>query len=298
MPSPIETYLPVPEGFQAFEKIVCTCANLRWDTKDFRLHARTGQGQYGVDVYGHDKENRFIAYQCKNMPDGISMATIRDEIAKAEEFKPAIEHFCIATSAKKDGAVEREVLQLSKQRKEQSKFTVDVLFWPDLQDLLCQSQDALHAHYGGFGLDALGGPDARLVKDRARFDQLQAALPHTLVLQFAEHDFRHPFPYKPVTRLHEFLHGWRTIATAFYDETLREAFSGLYNACDTLSEELGDRTSLCGKAADRIWVVHEQFRDRPNADDLADAAELDKLAAQFARVYDDYLTLCRTTLYP
>lgn len=100
-----------------------------------------------------------------------------------------------------------------------------------------------------------------------------------------------------MTVLHAFLHGWRTIATAFYDETLREAFSGLYNACDTLSEELGDRTSLYGKAADRIWVVHEQFRDRPNADDLADAAELDKLAAQFARVYEDYLTLCRTTLY-
>lgn len=297
MPSPIETFLPVPEGFQAFEKLVCTCANLRWDTKDFRLHASVGQGQLGVDVYGRDKDDRFIAYQCKNMPDGITMEIIRDEIQKAEAFEPAIEHYCIATSAKKDGPVERQVLLLSDERKKQRKFTVEVLFWADLQDLLCNSPDSLHKHYGGFGLDALGGPDARLVKDRARFDELQAALPLTTVLRFAEHDFRHPFPYKPVTVLHTFLHGWRTIATAFYDETLRKAFHGLYDACNTLSDELGDRTSPYGEAADRIWVVHEQFRDRPNADDLADAAELNKLVAQFARVYEDCLTLCRTTLY-
>ncbi|WP_321968076.1 hypothetical protein [Burkholderia cepacia] len=64
-----------------------------------------------------------------------------------------------------------------------------------------------------------------------------------------------------------------------------------------MSEDLGDRTSLYGKAADRIWVVHAQFRDRPNADDLGDATELDKLAAQFARVYENYLILCRTALY-
>lgn len=96
---------------------------------------------------------------------------------------------------------------------------------------------------------------------------------------------------------HTFLKGWRTIATAFYDVTLREAFHALYDATNTLSEELGDRTSFYGKAADRIWVVPEEYRRRPNAHDLEAARVLNELAEDFARVYEDYLALCRTTLY-
>ncbi len=131
-----------------------------------------------MDVYGRDKRDRFIAYQCKNTPEKLTMPTIRKEIRKAEAFDPPIRHFFIATSAKKDGPIERQVLLLSEQRKKQHKFRVEVLFWGDLQDLLCDSPAALRKHYGGFGMDALGGPDARLVKDRERFDDLQKALPY------------------------------------------------------------------------------------------------------------------------
>lgn len=298
MPSPAESFLPPPEGFQAFEKLVCTCAKLRWDSKDFRLLGRGGQAQLGVDVYGHDKKDRFIVYQCKNTPEKLTMATIQKEIRKAEAFDPPIQHFCIATSAKKDTPIERQVLVLCEQRKKQRKFTVEVLFWGDLQDLLCDSPAALRKHYGGFGLDAMQGPDARLVKDRERFDELQKALPYAPTVRlFAEHDFRQPFPYDQVTVLHEFIDGWRSIATAFYDETLRREFHGLYNAVVRLNRVLSNTTTPTTRNPNLIWVVSDLVRSRPDEDDMKDVRRLTRLTADFVAVYESYLELCQTTLY-
>lgn len=297
MTQPVDLYYRPPKEPGQFESIVRTCAKLRWGTKDFAFNGRRGQRQHGVDVYGDDDKGRLIGVQAKNTPEGITMDTILAEIQKAEAFRPPLDHYWIGTSARTDVAIQEGVRLLSRRRKARGQFTVQVVFWDGLHDLLCDDEDALRKHFGEAAVQALADRKARVRKDRERFDELLVALPHTLVLQFAEHDFRHPFPYKPVTRLHEFLHGWRTIATAFYDETLREAFGRLYHACYTLSDELGERTVPYGEATDGIWVAHEQFRDRPNADDLADAAELDKLAAQFARVYEDYVTLCRTALY-
>ncbi|KAA1004850.1 hypothetical protein FVF58_30505 [Paraburkholderia panacisoli] len=297
MTQPVDLYLRPPKGPGQFESIVRTCAKLRWGTKDFVFNGRQGQRQKGVDVYGDDEKGRLIGVQAKNTPKRITMAMIRTEIRKAETFRPPLNHYWIGTSADTDETIQEEVRLLSGWRKARGLFTVQVVFWEGLHDLLCDDEDAVRKHFGIHGVQGLAGPDARLVKDRNRFDELQAALPHTTVLEFAEHDFRHPFPYKPVTTLHKFLHGWRTIATAFYDESLREAFSGLYSACNKLSEELGDRASFYGKAADRIWVVPEQNRRQPDVNDRADAKALNRLAAAFARAYEDYFTLCRTTLY-
>lgn len=298
MTQPVDLYLRPPKGPGQFESIVRTCAKLRWGTKDFVFNGRQGQRQKGVDIYGDDGKGRLIGVQAKNTPKGITMATIRAEIRKAETFRPDLDHYWIGTSADTDEAIQEKVRLLSRQRKTRGLFTVQVVFWDALHDLLCDDEAAVRKHYGIHGVQGLAGPNARLGKDRERFDELQVALPHTTVLQFAEHDFLHPFPYKPVTTLHRFLRGWRTIATAFYDETLREAFSGLYDACHALSEELGDRASFYGKAADRIWVVPEEHRNQPNANDRADVKALSRLAAAFAQAYEDYLTLCRTTLYP
>lgn len=122
------------------------------------------------------------------------MATIRSEIRKAEAFKPKIQYYCIATSAKKDGFLEREVLQLSDRRKRDRKFTVEILFWGDIQAVLCESPEALHKHYGGFGLGAPGGAEARLEKDRERFGKLEEALPYDPTVRLLEeHDFRYRY---------------------------------------------------------------------------------------------------------
>lgn len=299
MTQPVDLYLRPPKDPGAFESIVRTCAKLRWSTKDFVFNGRRGQRQNGVDIYGYDKKGRLIGVQAKNISKkGITIDIIHAEIRKAETFRPPLAHYWIGTSADTDSGIQEQVRLLSRRRKAKGLFTVQVVFWEGLHDLLCDDKDAVRKHFGNHGAQGLAGPDARIEQDQIRFSKLLMALPHTTVSHFAEHDFLHPFPYKPVTILHKFLRGWRTIATAFYDETLREAFSGLYNACNTLFEELGDRTSFYGMAADQIWVVPEHQRRQPNANDRADAQALNQLAAAFAQTYQDYVVLCRTTLYP
>ncbi|WP_454765139.1 hypothetical protein [Cupriavidus campinensis] len=226
------------------------------------------------------------------------MATIRKEIEKVEAFEPPIKHFCIATSAKKDGPIERQVLLLCKQRKKQGKFTVEVLFWGEIQDMLCDNPGALRKHYGGFSLGAVRVPDAQLEKDRKRLEELEKALPYNPTVRlFAEHDFRHPFPYEQVTVLHAFIEGWRSIVTAFHNEKLREEFHSLFRSVVRLNHALVSGTTFSTRSPNFIWVVNNLVRSRPNGDDLKDVRRLNRRAAEFAMAYESYMALCRTTLY-
>ena len=86
---------------------------------------------------GHDDDDRHIGVQCKNTVDGISLATVKAEIASAEAFEPKLDRLYIATTAKRDAVLQKDVREISKQRAAQAGlFKVDVLFWDDIcQDL-------------------------------------------------------------------------------------------------------------------------------------------------------------------
>jgi hypothetical protein len=44
-------------------------------------------------------------------------------------------------------------------------------------------------------------------------------------------------------------------------------------------------------------VVPVEHRRHPNENDLRDARVINRLARDFTQAYEDYLTLCRTTLF-
>lgn len=298
MTRPVDLYLYPPKGAVQFESLVRTCAKLRWSSKDFVFNGRPGQRQKGVDVYGEDQKGRLIGVQSKNTPKGIAMTTIRAEIRKAESFRPVLDHYCICTSADTDSPTQEQVRQLSRRRKLQGLFTVQVLFWPDLHDLLCDDDAAVSKHFGIYGLQGLAGPDGRLVKDRERFEELMEALPYDpTVRPFEEHDFHHPFRYDDVKPLSAFLDGWRSRATAFYDETLREEFGTLYKAVSRLYDGLTDRTTFVGRDAKMIGVAPEHLRRHRTEQDVEDAKLLNLRRKGFVAAYDGFIDLCRTTLY-
>lgn len=128
MPTIASSVVPPPKSWDEFEDITLAAAKLRWNNSDFQRNGRQGQKQDGVDVFGHDDDDRHIGVQCKNTVDGISLGTITKEIALAEGFKPSLDGLYIATTAKRDGPLQTEVRKLSVQRKADKLFRVDQLF--------------------------------------------------------------------------------------------------------------------------------------------------------------------------
>ncbi len=102
MPTIASSNVPTPKSWDEFEDITLAAAKLRWNSSDFFRNGRPGQKQDGVDIWGHDDDNRHIAVQCTNTVDGVSPATVKAEMANAEAFAPKLDRLYIATTAKRD----------------------------------------------------------------------------------------------------------------------------------------------------------------------------------------------------
>jgi hypothetical protein len=143
---------------------------------------RPGQKQDGVDIWGHDDDNRHIGVQCKNAVDGFSLTIVNAEIANAEAFEPKLNRLYIATTAKRDAVLQKAVRQTSKQRAQVGLFKVDVLFWDDICQDLAKDDDIFFRHYPQFRQ----GTDAVLEHDKKLFDELTALLSSDGVIRFID----------------------------------------------------------------------------------------------------------------
>lgn len=292
----IDSKFDIPDGPLAFEKMVCSCAQIHWESESFRLNGRQGQAQNGPDIFGTAKDGRFIGIQCKNTPEKLSMDVIETEVRKAASFGKDFDLYCIATSAKSNTRIQQQVLRLSDAREATGNFGVDILFWEHLTSILCRDKTRLYMHYPEQA--PAPAPSARLSRDQALFTRFETALPfNPTVRMFADHDFHGPFPWVHVTTLNTFLDEWRSNVTSFQDKVLRAGFRDLYTAAHTLATELHDRTSFLGERCNQIWVVNEQFRKRPNQHDLEDARELNRLAAAFISTYEAFNDQCQRILF-
>ncbi|KFX61992.1 hypothetical protein [Paraburkholderia fungorum] len=143
----IDSKLYVPDGPLAFEKMVCSCAQIHWESESFRLNGRQGQAQNGPDIFGTAKDGRFIGIQCKNTPDKLPLDVIETEVKKAASFGRNFDLYCVATSAKPNTRIQQQVLRLSDEREANGYCPVDILFWQHLTSILCRDKARLYMHY-------------------------------------------------------------------------------------------------------------------------------------------------------
>ncbi len=138
---------PKPREWETFEDIVCDIFSRNYQSDNFQRYARRGQPQHGVDVVGRT-QNGLLGIQCKHRTTGkISSKKVDDEIARAEGFSPALSKLIIATSAATDGELQSHVLAISEQRTAQKLFSVEIVFWEKLVDLLTAYPDLLYKHF-------------------------------------------------------------------------------------------------------------------------------------------------------
>jgi len=167
-----------PKNWDLFEDLCLALFRALWRDPMAQRHGRNGQAQHGVDIFGSQDSQGVIALgvQCKGKDRAYGRkATVKElstEIVKAERFTPSLNHFVFATTADKDGPLQRAAWEISRKRVAAGKFSVTVLGWSDIQNLLADAPAALQAFYPEHVFD-LPGLIAAL-RDLPRSDDVRA----------------------------------------------------------------------------------------------------------------------------
>lgn len=122
---------PIPKSWDEFETIMCDLLRRKWNDPNALRNGRQGQSQTGVDIYGQrDGEGAYIGVQCKlhGRNGRATLAEITEEIHKAEEFKPPLKEFHIATTAPRDASLQEAIRLLSERRRQSGQFSVYIQF--------------------------------------------------------------------------------------------------------------------------------------------------------------------------
>ena len=153
MPTIPQSELPVPRSWDEFEDIVADLYARAWDDPHTRRYGRAGQAQQGVDICGRPArlQGRYAGVQCKRYEPGtLTLEIVEAEVAKAEEFKPSLAEYTIATTDRRDARLQEAVRLITQEREAAGKFSVHIAFWEDLCNLLAHpdNRDLLLKHYG------------------------------------------------------------------------------------------------------------------------------------------------------
>jgi hypothetical protein len=147
MPTIQSMELPIPKNWQDFETIVRDAQAQRWKTTALQKNGRPGQKQHGVDIVGPDEIGRRVGVQCKRYKTPLTLETVTDEVANAEDFKPKLSALFIASTADHDSKLQERVRVLSDKRSAKGRFAVALLFWDEIVSSLLLNPAVFRAHY-------------------------------------------------------------------------------------------------------------------------------------------------------
>lgn len=145
-------HLPAPADWQAFERLSRDLFSAHWNDPRAQANGRGGQPQAGVDVFGiNSRTGKLEGVQCKGKDarygHSVEVAELREEVAKALTFKPALSHYYLITSGVADVKVQQEARLISERHKLAGLFGVEVYSWDQLLALLQDQRKVARKHY-------------------------------------------------------------------------------------------------------------------------------------------------------
>lgn len=151
MPIQNQQLMP-PSNWQDFEALCHDLYQEIWGDPNAVRHGRTGQPQAGVDIYGRDKDGRFIGVQCK-LKDGtvgaqLTERELRDEVNSAKTFMPPLDVFILATTSPPDVKILQAARDLDDENRAIGIFRVHVIAWDTLQLLLQKHPEVAERQLG------------------------------------------------------------------------------------------------------------------------------------------------------
>jgi hypothetical protein len=146
MPTPTTTDLPIPKSWDEFEDISADLLKRMWRDPYVTRNGRSGQSQFGVDIYGRpvhlrEKGTQIAVAQCRRV-ESLTEQQISDELKKAYNFNPLPEEYLMLTTLKRDSTLQTFV------RKNTWKINrVEILFWDDICLYLAEFDELLKKHF-------------------------------------------------------------------------------------------------------------------------------------------------------
>ncbi len=145
MSRPIQ--LPPPANWQDFESLCLELYSAEWDPGSAQLIGVGGQTQKGVDISG-TLDGKVVGVQCKLRDQWssrpVTIGQVQKEVAKASRFAPQLDQYIIATTARRDAALQEAVRSLSRS----TRFDLRVDAWDDLRHRLERAQEVRDRFYG------------------------------------------------------------------------------------------------------------------------------------------------------
>lgn len=157
--STVTQYFQPPLYWQQFEDLTAGVFGAVYKDPRPTKFGRPGQAQDGVDVFGRESGNgQLVGIQCKRMneldennhpvPGGAITKKLLDaEIKEARGFSPKLDTWVLATTAKRDAAIQRYALNLDKHSRESNSFGIQIWFWDDFITDLNRHYDLQHWYY-------------------------------------------------------------------------------------------------------------------------------------------------------
>jgi tetratricopeptide (TPR) repeat protein len=142
-----------PRYWEAFEDLCLDLYREIWSDPSAQKNGRGGQAQAGTDVYGQpaDGGRKWHGVQCKGKDTynqgEVTETELRTEVEKAKTFKPALDDWILATTAKKDAKIEEVARLISEEHAASGLFSVHVLGWEDLQSLIGKHPGVIDRHF-------------------------------------------------------------------------------------------------------------------------------------------------------
>jgi hypothetical protein len=157
--STVTQYFQPPLYWQQFEDLTAGVIEAVYKDPRPTKFGRPGQSQSGVDVYGRESgDGQLVGIQCKRMdeldennhpaPGGAITKKLLDAaIKEARGFSPMLDTWILATTAKRDAAIQRYALNLDKRSRESNSFGIQIWFWDDFITDLNRHYDLQQWYY-------------------------------------------------------------------------------------------------------------------------------------------------------
>lgn len=136
-----------------FEKIVKDVIPYVTNLNDYKsfIYGRKGQKQKGIDIWAHNQDNNeFFGVQCKNYvkieDENYIKKQICKDISKAEKFDD-ISKLCFFTALDRDVKLQDFVREICIERIKNDKFAVEIYFWEDIEEIICENDKLLKKYY-------------------------------------------------------------------------------------------------------------------------------------------------------
>src|SRR4051794_10521934 len=106
----------IPKTEDDFEHLCCQLLKRHWNCPHLQRYAHRGEEQEGVDIFDPAQTKPIRAAQCKLHDSGktIPPKEIQDEVDKAKNHAPSIEHYTILTTGKKSRQADRKVAEINR----------------------------------------------------------------------------------------------------------------------------------------------------------------------------------------